>query len=255
MNVSVEVTTAAEKAVLTDGSFATGAAIVTAGDMFSGTGATIDFSTVAGSIVDNLDVVITSANAAPNTVLGVLTGTEAAGDFTLTITLNASNAAITLNELQTGIRNTDTTAVDGVAAAFANVTVTDTGGGLDTLNGGAAVSGFFTAAGGGTSATATNVVRRVHDRVVQITGNKGSEVFTFGTGTTQTQMSNQINALTASTGVTATVTNGNLVLNSEGYGTDAFVDVEVISELAIGNYAESTAVSYTHLTLPTNSGV
>jgi flagellin-like hook-associated protein FlgL len=68
------------------------------------------------------------------------------------------------------------------------------------------------------------------DLVVQISGQDGSEVFSFESGAGITQVVNAINLVSDATGVTATNASGVLQLDSSGYGSDAFVAVEVINE-------------------------
>lgn len=74
------------------------------------------------------------------------------------------------------------------------------------------------------------------DLVVQISGASGAEVFAFDSGSTITQAVNAINLVTDATGITASNASGVLTLTSSAYGSDAFVDVEVISEGSSGNF-------------------
>ncbi len=74
------------------------------------------------------------------------------------------------------------------------------------------------------------------DLVVEIRGASGSEVFTFEGGTTITQFVAAVNLVSDATGVEATDNGGTLELDSTGYGTDAFVAVEVISEGVAGTF-------------------
>ena len=77
------------------------------------------------------------------------------------------------------------------------------------------------------------------DLVFQLTGNNGSEVFKFEQGTTVAQMSEAINLLKDSTGISASVGTNQLILTSVGYGTDQAVALEIISEGSNGNFASS----------------
>lgn len=74
------------------------------------------------------------------------------------------------------------------------------------------------------------------DLVVKVAGKDGAEVFTFEAGASADDVANAINLVTDATGVKATNTNGVITLDSEAYGSDAFVDVEVISEGASGTF-------------------
>ncbi|MFT5522419.1 MAG: flagellin [Pirellulaceae bacterium] len=70
----------------------------------------------------------------------------------------------------------------------------------------------------------------VGDLVFQLSGETGSEAFTFDAGATLDQIVDAVNLATDTTGVTATNNAGVLELDSVGYGEDAFVAVDVISE-------------------------
>jgi len=76
------------------------------------------------------------------------------------------------------------------------------------------------------------------DLVVQISGADGAEVFTFDSGATLSQIVDAINLVSDATGVTASQASGVLTLESSAYGTDAYVDVEVI-ENGTGNFETS----------------
>ncbi len=78
---------------------------------------------------------------------------------------------------------------------------------------------------------------------VQIRGNSGSQLLTFGSGTTLAEIRSSINTLTALTGISAVVSTpsiggvaSSIILNSQGYGSDSFVSVEPIS----GNFVSGT---------------
>lgn len=74
------------------------------------------------------------------------------------------------------------------------------------------------------------------DLVVKIAGKDGAEVFTFQQGASADDIANAINLVTDATGVEATNTNGVITLNSSAYGSNAFVDVEVIDEGSSGTF-------------------
>ena len=74
------------------------------------------------------------------------------------------------------------------------------------------------------------------DLVFQLSGLDGSEVFTFDSGATIAQIVDAVNLVSDSTGVEAANNGGVLELTSTAYGTKAFVDVEVISEGASGEF-------------------
>lgn len=88
-----------------------------------------------------------------------------------------------------------------------------------------------------TQAQITNAALPLADSlVVKISGQKGSEVFTFELGATVTQIVDAVNLVSDATGVEATDNAGTLELDSVDYGSAAFVDVEVIEEGALGTF-------------------
>lgn len=97
---------------------------------------------------------------------------------------------------------------------------------------------------GGVAAGANDVLDA--DLVVKIAGATGSEVFSFQAGATLTQVVNAVNLVSDSTGIDATAVTGDLQLRSSDYGSNAFVDVEVISEGAGGDF--ETGLSATRAT-------
>ena len=244
MSVAITVNDAAQKATKTDASTATNTNGTTAGGMTFGLGSasntvrTFDLQAKAGASVDNLKILFTSdtnnVSASFDTSSNVLT-------IKLDSNSNMTEAQIeaAINGVNGGntFENTDVSGdinITGIdvnnmffteTSSTANATQISTRSDFGTGN--ATNSGTY---------SGTNLMNRVYSRVVQITGNKGSEVFTFADGTTQTQMATQINAVTDSTGVAADATSGSLVLTSETYGLDSFVDIEVISEGSLGNY-------------------
>jgi flagellin len=85
---------------------------------------------------------------------------------------------------------------------------------------------------GGVDAAVSDVLAA--DLVVKIAGQTGAEVFTFEAGATLTQVANAINLVSDATGVEGAENAGVLELRSTGYGSNAFVDVEVLEEGAGG---------------------
>jgi flagellin len=81
-----------------------------------------------------------------------------------------------------------------------------------------------------------------HDTVFEVLGKSGSEVFNVKAGTQIDDLINQINLVTDATGVQAAVDpddDTKLILKSTEYGTDAFVDLRVISEDSAGTLTAS----------------
>jgi flagellin len=135
-------------------------------------------------------------------------------------------AGVGANELHTAV----TTLADQTTAGGAN----------DILG----LGGTF--AGGGISATfagGTGTAALSGDLVVQIGSDIGKQMFKFIAGTTAAEMVVAINQVSESTGVIASIdTGGDLELKSTNYGTDAYVDVNVVSDE--GTFADN--LSGTH---------
>jgi len=77
--------------------------------------------------------------------------------------------------------------------------------------------------------------------VMQISGFLGTEIFNFEANTTVATIVDAINLVSDATGVVASISSesgseGNLVLNSAGYGSKHFVEVEVIEEGVGGGF-------------------
>lgn len=79
--------------------------------------------------------------------------------------------------------------------------------------------------------------------VVEVAGSKGVEVFTFGTGTTPTQVVAAINLVSDAIGVQASLgAGGEYVFDSQDYGSQAFVEVKQIT--ASGTFAGAGTRAY-----------
>jgi flagellin len=101
---------------------------------------------------------------------------------------------------------------------------------------GAGVGGVF-AGGTGTSGLAA-------DLVIQVGGNSGSQLLSFGSGTTAAQMVTALNLVSDSTGVTASVEGDELQFKSAEYGKASFVSVKVVSEGTGGTFGSSLSATY-----------
>ncbi|MGE0760269.1 MAG: flagellin [Pirellulaceae bacterium] len=88
-----------------------------------------------------------------------------------------------------------------------------------------------------TATTAFTANAITGDLVVRVTGKTGSEVFSFSSGATITQVVNAVNLVSDATGVTAANSSGALDLRSSDYGSEAFVSVEIISQDSSGTFA------------------
>ncbi len=82
------------------------------------------------------------------------------------------------------------------------------------------------------------------DLVFQLNGADGAETFNFKAGSTGDQIAAAINLVKDSTGVEATYTTADgLTLTSSGYGSDALVNVDVISEASTGLFADNLSAT------------
>jgi flagellin len=91
----------------------------------------------------------------------------------------------------------------------------------------------------GTLTTTVGAGGLLDDVTFEIRGATGSEVFSFELAATGTQIADAVNLVSDSTGVTAAYAGTTLTLTSSAYGTDAFVEVKIISEGAAGTFGSS----------------
>jgi len=209
-NVTVDITTAASKAQLT--ATMGGAAKATTGAIaFDGGGTLTITATENGAAYNDFAVSFKEtadvAAAAPQVVID---------EQAKTITIYVNNAA------DTDIADIDAAFdVEWIADKF---TATFTAGNYTqgTDNGVTAT----TASGSDNGLTG--------DLVIELSGNTGSQVLQFESGTTLAQMLAAVNLVTDATGVVATQgTGGNankLYFSSSEYGSDQFVNVNIISD-------------------------
>jgi len=132
---------------------------------------------------------------------------------------------------------TDLTAVASAIDALPEWAAVGTGGGSTTLYGAGADPGA-TANTDGSGGRAL-----LGDLVAAISGADGAEVFSFRSGASINQMTNAINLVSDATGVEASFSGGTLTLRSTAYGSDAFVNVDVISEGAGGTFVNNLSAA------------
>jgi flagellin len=165
----------------------------------------------AGTTANGVTVTIAEDGTDPNTVEAEINGS---GNILVHIngTVTKADIVAAINGLE-GYSATTT-----LATGDSNyVSADDTAPGVGTLLNGVAASGGL-----------------AQDAVFAVAGLTGAEVFNFEAGTSITQLANAINLVQDATGVAATVNGTTLELVSTRYGTDAFVDVELIEEEAGG---------------------
>jgi len=87
------------------------------------------------------------------------------------------------------------------------------------------------------------------DLVLQLTGKTGSEFLSFQSATQMAHIASAVNAISDTLGIAASVadgtgsdTEGTLVLTSSDYGSRALIDIDVLSEGALGTFESSLTV-------------
>jgi len=171
---------------------------------------TLDLTSVAGA-TGNVNISFAEADLS-GTGTNV-TGSASAGytvtiDNTVGVTIGAIQSAIAgIVEIDTAVFNgTPGTSTYNASVDSPPATVTQTGGADNGIT---------------------------DNLVIELSGSKGAEVLSFEAGTSIAQLINGINLVSDATGVGAaesTTTSGTLELTSNDFGTDAVVDVKVISE-------------------------
>ncbi len=152
---------------------------------------------------------------------GLATPTAAWSGGVLTVTVEDSNS-VTIESIRQAIddlaefnatRSGALTTYDGDNAEWANATDTNLTNGTDEVKAG---------------------VKK--DVTFELSGANGSEVFNISEGTSMAQLIAQINLVKDATGVEASNTGATLELRSTTYGSDAKVDLRVISEASGGSF-------------------
>ena len=240
-----------------------------AGNVATGTSAT----TSGGADSNQVTLTaVTGGTAYNNTNVVLVSGATAGSE---TAAYSATNNTLTVN-----IASGSSTAADVVSAINANTAVaavfTAAGTGTGTLTGGTTTG----ATSGGTAtnnisnlninqanfgtASQVNVGVKINSQasqgqltysggtltsslVLQVGGNNGYNVFNFASGATNSQIESAVNAVSSATGVNATINSGgNLVFNSQNYGSQSFVSVQALS--GTFNTTDSTNATATRST-------
>lgn len=197
-------TVAATNVAVVDGQAAVssgtdGFTLTTVGNVDTYNDTTLNFTDGGGT--DNTVTAAYNAgtDAIDITTNGNVTVTQVAD--AITAITDADGAAIFTSSVDSGVATTLVNATDGTLATTAtDSTSGDNGGGL------------------------------TEDLVFELAGATGSEVFNVQSGTTIDELVSQINLVSDATGVEATANSGTLELTSTAFGSDAFVDVRVITE-------------------------
>src|SRR4051812_1003919 len=229
LTVDVDITAGGLNTVddLADAIDATG--IFTTGATTNGTDTIADNDTGAGTLTGGRD-----AGSSTITVTAAAAGSRYNGvtisiDDSATIANNSAVATVNgSGNIVVGVRGTVTKAA--IAAAINdldgyNATVSASSGDADAISSsdfGAPVTGLLT---GGTGTSGL-----LEDVVLELSGGTGTEVLSFGAGTSLDDLVKGINLVKDATGVQATANGTTLELTSTAYGSKAKVDLKVISE-------------------------
>jgi flagellin len=160
-------------------------------------------------------------------------------EFIQDTTLTANTAVASYNEdddvIEVRINGTRTyaqiaTAIDALDEFTAAATT-----GTATVNGDSLAISATAIAAVVTNTTAGNPGGLSEDVVFELSGVTGAEVFNFQAGTSLDSVVDAINLFTDATGVTASGATTTLTLSSSAYGSNAFVDVKVLTEDSTGD--------------------
>jgi flagellin len=181
--------------------------------------------------------------------VGIYTGADLQGLFGV----NGANVTTAAGSTANPITGLDTTGIAGggydstqissggdVIQAVGNTTA-GVEGVSNALNGSLAGGGV-----GGTLSGGTGTSGLASALTVEVGGDQGSQLFSFGVGTTAAQIAAAMNQSADSTGVGATTAGDQLVFNSTDYGTAAFVSVKVISEGTGGTFGSSLTTNHSN---------
>jgi flagellin len=178
-------------------------------------------------------------------------GTYTAADLTALFGVGGANVTTAAGSTANPFTTLD---VSGIAVGGYDSTQIATGGDViqavgNTTAGVEGVSNALngTLAGGGVGGTlsgGTGTSGLAAALTVEVGGDQGSQLFSFGIGTTAAQIAAAMNKSSDSTGVAATTAGDQLLFNSTDYGTTAFVSVKVITEGAGGTFGNTLTTSH-----------
>lgn len=160
-------------------------------------------------------------------------GVAVDGSGNVTVSLDATKTDIALSDI--------VDAIDDTTEYTASLTTADGAGVYDATT--ATPPAVANTAGGAATGGSQGIDAAV---VFELAGANGSEVLSFGEGTTLQGIINGINLLSDATGVTARANETNsttLELVSTGFGRDSVVDVEVLSGSSTGVFTTGLASS------------
>ena len=183
---------------------------------------------VTASTVGTIAIAADAAGTAGNVAVNFIDGGASSAT---TAAINGTTGAleVTYDFAAATAASAITSAIDGLAGYSATLT-----GSGNTTAGTAATAGALTL---GTNTTPGGVQA---DVVFELAGKNGSEVFNVTAGTSLNQVISQINLVSDATGVTAASSGTTLQLRSSAYGTDAIVDLRILTQGSGGNFGTGT---------------
>ncbi len=156
---------------------------------------------------------------------------------TPTASYDATNRILTITVDSS--RATSLTAIDQAIDALTEFSSSHRSYGAARVRGNTADAG----AAANTGTSGGNVL--LDDLVFQLSGPRGTEVFSFEAGASVNQVVQAINLLSDSTGVVATQSAGLMTLQSIDYGSKASISIDVIREGADGQFDTAVATKRT----------
>jgi flagellin len=193
----------------------------------------------AGVNASNADVISITSKSSGTAYNGTITfaksSSVAAGQ--VDVQTSGSNITVTVNDNSSYQLSKLATDIQSQLTGY-NVSLSATGG--DGTYSSATDGATKTNLTGGTNDGGTGLTAAV---TFKLSGSKGAEVFDFNAGSSLSDVITAINLVKDATGVTATNNSGTLELRSTDYGSDQFVDVEVISEGAGGTFKSSLSAN------------
>ena len=226
----------------TTGSLTVDVVVDAAATQASSTVSTAGFTTAAAATdtfvtgTDSITITAAATGSDFNDVQVQFVDDTAAGDVAASAAYDAAQRTLTVTYNSTAATSTNRD-IDAVAAAItADGTFT---GAVAGANGSDAfVEPTSTPTTDKTGGEVLNA-----DLVFQLTGSGGAETFNFSAGTSKDQIASAISLVSDSTGVSASVAAGVLTVTSTDYGSDALVDIDVISEGTTGTFGASLSAA------------
>jgi flagellin len=246
----------------------TGAAV------FNTAGASSSGTTAGGAYNNEISLTSVNGGANYNGLSVVINSGATAGSETAAYNATSNTLTVTANDASTSAQIATAINAQGTFTATAQgagIGVFADGTNTDVTTGGATYSApisnlqinqanFGTASSVGVNVDVTQQATQAKltysggalasNTVLQVGGDQGYQVLNLGAGTTLSQIATAVNQISDATGVAASVSGGQLTLNSTGYGSSAFVSAQALS----GSFATHTISGNTHTAATRSAG-